>query len=62
MEREFAGDFAVSNIIDNHMAQAVSWARLYGSRYIKSKEAKGVLSKLPSDAKRKQVEYPQSRK
>ena len=45
--REFGGHFAVSNRIDNQMTQAVRWNRLFCSRYNKSKEAKGGLSKPP---------------
>lgn len=37
---EFAGDFSVKDIVGNHMGQAVSWAKLYGTRYHKSENAK----------------------
>ena len=45
--REFDGHFAVSNRIDNRMTHAVRWIELCCSRYNKSTEAKGDLSKTP---------------
>jgi hypothetical protein len=45
--RDFSGDFGVNNIVDTHMGQAVSWAKLYGSRYYKSDQAKKDKEKIP---------------